>query len=70
MQQREANKAILLVLPELDQVFDLSDRILVLYEGKIVGEFKPSEISKEELGLYMSGAKKDKVNAIKESIHG
>lgn len=69
LKQRENKKAILLVSLELDQVLELSDRILVMYEGEIVGEFLPQEVSKEKLGLYMSGAKKDKVNAIKESKH-
>ena len=67
--QREANKAILLVSLELDQVLSLSDRILVMYEGEIVGEFNPKEVDKATLGLYMSGAKKDVVNAIKEDKH-
>ncbi len=70
LKQREENKAILLVSLELDQVFSLSDRILVMFEGEIVGEFTPDKVSKETLGLYMSGAKKDKVNAIKETKHG
>lgn len=69
LEQREANKAILLVSLELDQVLSLSDRILVMYEGEIVGEFDPRKVNKETLGLYMSGAKKDKVNAIKEGGH-
>ena len=69
LDQRENNKAILLVSLELDQVFSLSDRILVMYEGEIVGEFTPEEVSRETLGLYMSGAKKDVVNAIKENNH-
>lgn len=69
LQQRENNKAILLVSLELDQVFTLSDRILVMYEGEIVGEFTPHEVTKQKLGLYMSGAKKDEVNAIKEGKH-
>ena len=69
LEQREQDKGILLVSLELDQVFELSDRILVMYEGEIVGEFDPKKVSKETLGLYMSGAKKDKVNAIKESKH-
>ena len=69
LEQREINKAILLVSLELDQVFLLADRILVMYEGEIVGEFTPDNVTKEKLGLYMSGAKKDKVNAIKESEH-
>ena len=69
LKQREEDKAILLVSLELDQVFTLSDRILVMYEGEIVGEFTPDNTNKETLGLYMSGAKKDEVNAIKESIN-
>ncbi len=36
----------------------LPDRILVMYEGEIVGEFNPKETTVEELGLYMAGAKK------------
>lgn len=69
LKQREEDKAILLVSLELDQVFTLSDRILVMYEGEIVGEFTPDNVNKETLGLYMSGAKKDEVNAIKEGIN-
>lgn len=69
LEQREKNKAILLVSLELDQVFALADRILVMYEGEIVGEFTPENVTKEILGLYMSGAKKDQVNAIKENTN-
>lgn len=69
LEQREKDKAILLVSLELDQVLTLSDRILVMYEGEIVGEFSPKNTNKQTLGLYMSGAKKDKVNAIKEKEH-
>ena len=56
--QRDAGKGILLVSLELDEVMNLSDRILVMYEGEIVGEFDPKQISVEELGLYMAGAKR------------
>ena len=49
---------MLLISFELDEVFKISDRILVIYEGEIVGEFTPSETKAEELGLYMSGAKR------------
>lgn len=69
LRQREQGKAILLVSLELDEVFGLSDRILVMQDGEIVGEFAPKEVSKETLGLYMSGAKKDVVHAIKEGGH-
>ena len=56
--QRDAGKAILLVSLELDEVMNLSDRILVMYEGEIVGELDPTTTSVQELGLYMAGAKK------------
>lgn len=54
--QRDADKAVLLVSLELDEVMSVSDRILVMYEGEIVGEFRPEETTVEELGLYMAGA--------------
>jgi len=41
---------------ELDEVMNLSDRILVMYEGRVVGEFDPKQTTVEELGLYMAGA--------------
>ena len=55
---RDAGAAVLLVSLELDEVMNLSDRILVMYEGEIVGEFDPKSVTVEELGLYMAGAKK------------
>lgn len=56
--QRDAGCAVLLVSLELDEVMNVSDRILVMYEGEIVGEFDPKQTTVEELGLYMAGAKK------------
>ena len=56
--ERDEGKAVLLVSLELDEVMNLSDRILVMYEGEIVGEFDPKQVSVEELGLYMAGAKR------------
>ena len=61
VQKRDNGDAVLLVSLELDEVMDLSDRIYVMYEGEIVGELDPKKITVQELGLYMSGAKKDKV---------
>ncbi len=61
--QRDAGKAILLISLELDEVMDVPDRILVMYEGEIVGEFNPKETTQEELGLYMAGAKRKEVKA-------
>ena len=61
--QRDAGKAVLLVSLELDEVMDGPDRILVMYEGEIVGELDPKTTTQEELGLYMAGAKRDEVTA-------
>ena len=55
---RDAGKAVLLVSLELDEVMNLSDRILVMYEGELVGQFDPKTVTVEELGLYMAGAKR------------
>ena len=59
--QRDKGKAVLLVSLELDEVMDVSDRILVMYEGELVGQLDPKQITVEELGLYMAGAKKEAV---------
>jgi len=61
--QRDEGKAVLLVSLELDEVMDVPDRILVMYEGEIVGELDPKKTTQEELGLYMAGAKRDEVKA-------
>ena len=60
--QRDAGKAVLLVSLELDEVMTVSDRILVMYEGEIVGELDPKKTTVEELGLYMAGAKRQEVD--------
>ena len=61
VKQRDEGKAVLLVSLELDEVMNLSDSILVMYEGQIVGEFDPKQTTVEELGLYMAGAKRQEV---------
>ena len=58
---RDEGKDVLLVSLELDEVMNVSDRILVMYEGEIVGEFDPKEVTVEELGLYMAGSKRKEV---------
>jgi len=58
VEQRDAGKAVLLVSLELDEVMNVSDRILVLYEGEIVADLKPEETTVQELGLYMAGSKR------------
>ena len=58
VKQRDENKAVLLVSLELDEVMNVSDRILVMYEGEIVANLDPKQIDEKELGLYMSGSKR------------
>ena len=53
--KRNEGCAILLVSADLDEIFRLSDRIITMYEGKITGEFKAGEISKMDIGYYMTG---------------
>ena len=67
--QRDAGKAVLLVSLELDEVMNVSDRILVMYGGEIVGEFDPKKTTAEELGLYMAGARRQNMKA-KEGVRG
>ena len=55
LRRRDAGMAILLISTELDEVLALSDRILVLYEGRIAGERRAGEATAEELGLMMGG---------------
>lgn len=56
--QRDKGTAVLLVSLELDEVMNLSDRVLVMYEGRLVANLDPESISAKELGLYMAGSKK------------
>jgi simple sugar transport system ATP-binding protein len=53
---RDEGAGVLLISFELDEILALSDSILVMYEGKIAGEFKRGEVSERELGLKMGGA--------------
>lgn len=61
IQARESGAGVLLVSEDLDELFNLSDRLLVLYGGKIVGEFKPSETDIYEVGHLMTGSKVEHV---------
>jgi simple sugar transport system ATP-binding protein len=67
IERRDAGKAVLLVSLELEEVMNVSDRILVMYEGEIVGELDPKSTTVQELGLYMSGAKRDTPKEIKNA---
>lgn len=61
IKQRDAGAAILLVSLELDEVMNLSDRILVIFEGTIVADLDPKKVTVQELGLYMAGSRKEEV---------
>ena len=61
IEQRDRGKAVLLMSLELDEVMNLSDRVLVIYEGEIVADLNPKEISIKELGLYMAGSKRSMI---------
>ena len=55
--QRDEGAAILIVSTELDEVLALSDRILVIFAGKIAAELDPKTVTAAEIGLYMAGSK-------------
>ena len=57
VEERDEGRAVLLVSLELDEVLSLSDRILVIYEGEIVGEYAP-DVTEEELGIAMTGGRR------------
>lgn len=62
VEERDKGRGILLISLELDEVMNLSDRIYVIYEGEIVGELNPKELTVQELGLYMAGSKRSEVH--------
>ena len=68
LRSRDEGKAILLISSELSEVVGLSDRLVVMYEGEITGEFRSADVTYEELGLYMSGAKRQERKEAQE--HG
>ncbi len=56
--QRDSGKAVMLVSLELDEILDVSDRVIVLYQGEVVGELVTKDTDEREIGLYMAGAKR------------
>jgi ABC-type uncharacterized transport system ATPase subunit len=62
VEQRDQGKAVLLVSLELDEILSLSDRILVIYEGRIAGEYQPG-VAEEELGIAMTGGSREEAVA-------
>jgi len=66
LRMRENDVAILLISMELEEIFSLSDRILVMYEGQIMGEVKPDETTVEEVGLMMAGKRLEEIRGGKK----
>jgi simple sugar transport system ATP-binding protein len=62
VEERDEGRAILLVSFELDEVLSLSDRILVLFEGRFAGEYSP-DVTEEELGIAMTGGRRQEAVA-------
>ncbi|MBU5466717.1 ABC transporter ATP-binding protein [Virgibacillus sp. MSJ-26] len=60
IEERDKGKAILLISFELDEILDLSDKIAVMFDGKIVATRKPEETSEQEIGLLMAGSNQGK----------
>jgi simple sugar transport system ATP-binding protein len=58
LEERERGAAVLLISEDLDEIFALSDRIAVLFEGEVMGEAVVEEASKEQIGLWMSGVRR------------
>lgn len=67
IEERDKGKAVLLVSFELDEIFDLSDRIAVMFDGSIVANLKPNETTEQELGLLMAGSTIDGVGESDET---
>jgi ABC-type uncharacterized transport system ATPase subunit len=57
MQARNEGTAVLLISEDLDELFSLSDKLIVLFDGRVVGEFKPAETDFYEIGYLMTGSK-------------
>lgn len=55
VEQRDKGKAILLISLELDEILSVADRVAVIYDGKIVGEFAQNEVNENKIGLLMAG---------------
>jgi ABC-type uncharacterized transport system ATPase subunit len=68
LRERERGAAVLLISTELEEVLSLSDRIVVMYEGEIMGEVKAGEVDLEEIGLMMAGSKRQSSGSHRERV--
>jgi simple sugar transport system ATP-binding protein len=58
LKKRDEGRAVLLISADLEEVLSVSDRVGVMYNGKIVAEFRPEEVTLEDVGVYMLGGEK------------
>lgn len=63
LEVRDKGGGVLLISEDLDEILNLSDRILVIYNGEIMGEINRGELSREDIGLMMTGTKKEELHA-------
>ena len=68
IEQRDQGKAVLLISFELDEVMNVSDRIAVIYDGKIVDTVNPTETTEQELGLLMAGHSKEEMTIVGNEV--
>jgi len=66
VQKRDEGCAVLLISPELDEIIELSDRIAVMYRGKIIATVNADDVTKETLGLLMAGIVPEKIETVKK----
>ena len=68
IEQRDRGKAVLLISFELDEVMNVSDRIAVIYDGKIIDTVLPEKTTEQELGLLMAGHSKDEMVVVGDEV--
>lgn len=70
IEQRDAQKAVLLMSFELDEILNVSDRIIVMYDGKIIATLNASETNEQEIGLMMAGTSYEEVLELRKKGQG
>ena len=60
MEEKQKNKAILLISTELSEIFEMCDRIAIMYKGEVMGIYRNGELTTEEIGLLMAGVRSEK----------
>ena len=63
MEKRDQGCAVLLISADLDELMRLSDRLVTVFEGKVTGRFRTADVTREEIGYYMTGGHQDEKEA-------